>query len=465
MPTRRSATVAVALIAASLALPTVARPTEPPPAVSAAPITSPQDAYDRLSATVDAFDALVNRIDAEVGRKDTDPKLFVTFGWVARWNGPWPGDFAPKEDFLKLNERVFNEATRLGLPAAFAQVAGAKAMAFPPPRADMLATLKIPALRGLFEAHEFAFNRELAAGRPIEAAGVVATHLGVARLLLDGTGSAAQVGSLESRRVFTVLMPLIADAKLDAKTRAALATSIAPVPLNRAQRIDREVAYISSGFPSQWAKLPKELFTSGPGAAKAWDDLDETGKIVLSNYFGARPAFPLPTAEAMAGEVKAAGERLKGWAALPMLEIRQQARKLTEGNKSPGAAREERLINQLAKSIQNAEEAALAVDGLRVALALEAFKDAKGDYPMSLDELVPAHLPSVPADPAKPGTTLIYKRGSVKLWDKNYPYVLYSRGSDGADDNATTLREPSVTLSGVSVEKGKDVVLNAHHEK
>ncbi len=434
-----------------------ARAAEPPPGVATTPVTSPQQAFDRLAEVTSAFAKIVDRVDAEIGRKDTPPKLFVTFGWVSRWKGPWPGDFAPREEFLKLNERVFTEAAAHALPTAFAQIAKSDSMRLPETVPGAAPALDITALRGLFEMHEFAFNRDLAAGRSLQAAETAAAQLGVARLLTGGTGSASQLGTSESRRAATVLLPLIVGGSIDAKARAQLAAALVPIRIDRAERIAREVDYLVRGV--------KHSLANAPADAKAWESLDATAKVTLSSFVGNKPAFPLPTADAMTAEVRAAGERMKPWSSLPIMEIRERAAQLTKSAKTPSEAREEGLLLALARALQGTDEATLAVDAVRVALALEAFRDAGGEYPASLAELVPKHLPSVPTDPGKPGEPLLYRRGSATFWGKAYPYVLYSRGSDGVDDHATPPRDPSLSLSGISTEKGKDVILSAQHQQ
>lgn len=447
------------------ALPTLgATASEPPPAPPAA-VNAPDDTYHRLTAIVDDFAALTARIDHETARADTQPKLFVNFGWLTRWSGPWPGDFAPREEFLALHRRVFAEAAQRGLLETFAQLADAPALDIPTAPPGNAAALNIDALRGLFEMNEYAFHRAIADNQPPRAVAYATAHLGLARLLLTtGAGNAAAVGNSETRRAVVLLMPLVARGSLDSRNRAALASSIKPIPGTRTQRVAAAAELLARAVPSQWESLPKALFADGPAAPEAWANLSDDARDALTSYVGPRPLFPLVSADAMVAEIHAAAERLKPWTTLPPMEMKQRAAQLKRG-KDPVQLRQERLVSTLIRAPLSADEAALAVDALRTVLALEAFHDAHAGYPAKLDELVPEYLDAVPNDPGRPGSPLIYKRGTIALWDQMYPYVLYSRGSDGVDDNASAMREPAITLSGISTEKGKDLVLNAHHEK
>ena len=74
-------------------------------------------------------------------------------------------------------------------------------------------------------------------------------------------------------------------------------------------------------------------------------------------------------------------------------------------------------------------------------LAIRLYRlDHAGRYPPSLQELVPAYLPSVPADPmAAGGKALRYRPDAT-------PPVIYSVGEDGIDNGGTSL--PDDTLRG-----------------
>jgi hypothetical protein len=64
---------------------------------------------------------------------------------------------------------------------------------------------------------------------------------------------------------------------------------------------------------------------------------------------------------------------------------------------------------------------------LAVAIALQGYRAGHGDYPDSLDNLVPSYLKALPNDPFAVEGGLRYKRNGQK-------YVLYSIGPDGKDD-------------------------------
>ena len=66
----------------------------------------------------------------------------------------------------------------------------------------------------------------------------------------------------------------------------------------------------------------------------------------------------------------------------------------------------------------------------RLAIALERYKAAKGDYPVTLDELVPAFLEEVPLDPFTGRKTLTY----ILAPDEETAFLLYSYGKNETDD-------------------------------
>lgn len=65
--------------------------------------------------------------------------------------------------------------------------------------------------------------------------------------------------------------------------------------------------------------------------------------------------------------------------------------------------------------------------GTLAGLALAAYHHDHGEYPASLDELVPDYLEALPPDPFSQGP-LVYRRGEAD------EYVLYTVGEDGIDD-------------------------------
>ena len=67
----------------------------------------------------------------------------------------------------------------------------------------------------------------------------------------------------------------------------------------------------------------------------------------------------------------------------------------------------------------------------RAALSIERFRIAHGRLPQSLDELVPAFVPSKPADP--------FDTNALRFKSKSPGYVIYSIGQDGIDQGGITL--------------------------
>ena len=71
----------------------------------------------------------------------------------------------------------------------------------------------------------------------------------------------------------------------------------------------------------------------------------------------------------------------------------------------------------------------------RTALAIERFRGAAGRLPAALDELVSQHLKTVPEDPFD-GKPLRYRK-------LGKGYVVYSVGTDGADNDGKRLGKKS----------------------
>ncbi len=79
----------------------------------------------------------------------------------------------------------------------------------------------------------------------------------------------------------------------------------------------------------------------------------------------------------------------------------------------------------------------------RLAIALERFRHAQGQYPNQLAELVPDYIAELPAD-AVNGLPLAYRRHEDA-------YMLYSAGMDGVDNEARGRWEAVVTMTGRNV--------------
>jgi hypothetical protein len=77
-----------------------------------------------------------------------------------------------------------------------------------------------------------------------------------------------------------------------------------------------------------------------------------------------------------------------------------------------------------------------------VGYALEEYRLREGDYPASLQDLVPDDLHAVPVDPFAPGRRALRYGGSGRHQERR---VLYSVGPDGKDHRGVP-RDP---VSGV----------------
>jgi hypothetical protein len=77
----------------------------------------------------------------------------------------------------------------------------------------------------------------------------------------------------------------------------------------------------------------------------------------------------------------------------------------------------------------------LALDLAITAIAVDRFRMANGRLPERLEELVPAFLEAVPADPSNGGRPLSYRPG------ENGGFVVYRFGPNGADDNGEELKD------------------------
>ncbi len=84
---------------------------------------------------------------------------------------------------------------------------------------------------------------------------------------------------------------------------------------------------------------------------------------------------------------------------------------------------------------------------LLTALALQAFSKATGQYPQSLNQLVPQFLKGVPLDPFAPNAPLIYQKQGQK-------FMLYSVGPDGSDDGGVPMEPEGGSTLGTEKANG-----------
>lgn len=96
------------------------------------------------------------------------------------------------------------------------------------------------------------------------------------------------------------------------------------------------------------------------------------------------------------------------------------------------------------------------IRGTRIVLALERFRNSNGDYPISLDALVPAYLAAIPADPMT-GKPMLYTR--IENDPHGRDYLVYSTGIDGID-NGGRVPEGDHYANPASIETGFDFIVN-----
>lgn len=73
-------------------------------------------------------------------------------------------------------------------------------------------------------------------------------------------------------------------------------------------------------------------------------------------------------------------------------------------------------------------------DATRVMLALESYRTDLGQYPDTLDALVPEYIDQLPPDPHRATESFVYRVVDPQATDPAAAYVLYSIGADRVDD-------------------------------
>jgi hypothetical protein len=96
------------------------------------------------------------------------------------------------------------------------------------------------------------------------------------------------------------------------------------------------------------------------------------------------------------------------------------------------------LVPAVSRSFSVFDTIRLKWDGLRLRLAIEGYHAATGEYPDSLDALVPEWIDALPSDPYT-GGELVYQR--MDDAHGNDDYRLLSYGIDGEDDTMITGEE------------------------
>lgn len=120
------------------------------------------------------------------------------------------------------------------------------------------------------------------------------------------------------------------------------------------------------------------------------------------------------------------------------------------------------FMTSYAPSLDSMDLHATARSALRTIIAIHRFKDATGQYPEYLADLVPGYLAALPMDPAC-NTRLRFKRIDPKADKYRRSYLLYSIGADGKDNhgleipNTYTSELIKVTTPGLE----RDVIFNS----
>ncbi len=83
---------------------------------------------------------------------------------------------------------------------------------------------------------------------------------------------------------------------------------------------------------------------------------------------------------------------------------------------------------------QSRRSVLMRLDGMKLMLALRRHQERTGQYPQSLDDLVPVELAALPRDPLAPDGRYRYRLLDAASADPRIAFILYSVGADGVDD-------------------------------
>lgn len=108
------------------------------------------------------------------------------------------------------------------------------------------------------------------------------------------------------------------------------------------------------------------------------------------------------------------------------------------------------------KLLEIAETVTLQASATRLLVATELFERVSGNYPASLDDLVPSVLPEVPADPMAPDGKFRYTR--IDAGPDSDAFTLYSVGGDCTDNGGRPSSECAQRPNLFVGEAGCDVV-------
>lgn len=130
-------------------------------------------------------------------------------------------------------------------------------------------------------------------------------------------------------------------------------------------------------------------------------------------------------------------ETVGAWADLAILERRQSDKVEHFVSKLElGLPQLRTLKRPFERAIGEADAARCRYDGVRLLVAVERFCAAhRGQPPRSLDELVPDYLSNIPADHFAANAEFRYHPTPLRNHSSDPPYILYSVGFDGVDNN------------------------------
>lgn len=169
-----------------------------------------------------------------------------------------------------------------------------------------------------------------------------------------------------------------------------------------------------------------------------------------------------PNAEA----IDAFYSALQEWAAKPVRTRRAMDDTLKQmkarmEKKAPLAAY---MLGASQRGVRASDHTRCSFDGMRLMLALEAYKARHGAYPQALAALAPEFIDAVPDDPFAPDGAWRYRLVEAGEVSREAPgvkmgYVLYSVGYDGKDNGGReTGSLPKALYPGAA---GTDFVVNA----
>lgn len=425
------------------------------------------ETYEELCRVYSDYDALFKAISKQHSSLDGKTQLFVDFASAANANDEyWPADFAPRAAFIELCDFALKEAERAGLHDRLAKIASSPRAQFPElPEFD-------EKQNDLFRNHHkmrwmfrYQASAALARGDGDAAVKALSTYLAVSRLFCEYGSSLGQMNSPWVAQAAQLAMTAIASSKISPKQRAKLADAAQPLTLDPIARAAYGCRSMQDSFAHTRKSMPDALFSTKQRAEEAWQKLDDQSRLSFQCYapvpYDRKVELPLPEVDVARAEWRTAFDLAAADGKLSPVELMRRFRSRERSTASGAELRIDYAYSFLTLPRVSDAHAVGAVDALRAMLAIEAYHDDHGEYPLSLHELVPKYLAEIPPDPAKPGEQLRYLRREVNANGRTYPYALYSRGADGEDNQGTF---DNTELRGFRLCEGTqntDVVYNA----